>query len=83
MATPKTIKPQIKLFTLQELQRLALLQILADSGVEDPVAFLEAHEVDHMSSYKASVLAIAVNGSSPKEPGNATTFTSPPRTEGS
>lgn len=60
------IEPQIRQFTLKELQDLALVQILANAGVADPVAFLKEHDVEQMATYKSSVLAIAITGVKPK-----------------
>ena len=53
--------PIINLFSLEELQRMALYQALAHYGIDDPAAFLEENTVDYKCALKGNVgLAITI-----------------------
>lgn len=60
------LEQQVRLFTINELTKFALQQTLVDSGVENPEQYLAENDVEHLATYKANVLGIAILGTKPK-----------------
>ena len=53
--------PVINLYGLEDLQRMALHQTLAQQGIDDPAAFLELNAVEYKCAFKGSVgMAITI-----------------------
>jgi hypothetical protein len=60
--------PIIELYSLEDLQRLALHQTLLQRGVQDPIAFLKENAVVYRVALKANVgLAITISSITPRK----------------
>ena len=60
--------PIINLFSLEEIQRMALYQALVQQGIEDPALCLEEYNVEFKCALKGNVgLAITITRITPKK----------------
>lgn len=65
----KPIEETFELFTLKEMQMMALQGALLRAGVEDPVKYLTENKVDYRSAFRPAVgMSIVILGVSPLTP---------------
>ena len=55
VAKPNLELPTLELFSMNELQEMALQVTLAKMGVKNPTAFLKANDVTYRSTFKVGV----------------------------
>jgi hypothetical protein len=67
MIDEKQELPHIEIYSLAEMQRMALHVVLRDRGIDEPAEYLRKNVVNYKTAFKANVgLAITITGIQPK-----------------